>query len=199
MACVYAVRCNFTDAPCEAEWNAWYNGCKLPSLLSKPLFLGGQRFQAHALDTRRKYLALWYVEGPEAFTTPEYKADWGFGEWARHIGDWSRDLFRAPDGDIATRLATPLDGAIYLASFEDVAADQAANAFQAMRAAAPEAAWLPAAGLDRHSPYLGLRRVARDFRPPPLPAAARGVREAIFVPLVPFGPARPAASTAIKA
>ena len=31
--------------------------------------------------------------------TPEYRADWGFGEWAPFITDWSRDLYRAPEHD----------------------------------------------------------------------------------------------------
>jgi hypothetical protein len=48
-----------------------------------------------------------------------------------------------------------------------------------------ETLWLRAVGLDKHSPYLGLRRVARDFRAPPLPAAA-AVRQAIFTPPIPF-------------
>ncbi|MBM3490352.1 MAG: hypothetical protein FJX68_07865 [Alphaproteobacteria bacterium] len=190
MACVYAVRCNFADAAREAAWNEWYNGWKLPSLMAKPLFLGGQRFQAQALDARRKYLALWYVEGPEAFTTPEYKADWGFGEWTSRITDWSRDLYQVEVADIAGRLATPLDAALYLASFEDVPRSDAAGFCEALRAADRETLWLPAVGLDKHSPFLGLRCVARDFRPLPLPAAAGAVRQAIFAPLIGFARAR---------
>jgi hypothetical protein len=95
-AFVYLVRCNFAAAPLEAEWNAWYSGPKLEEMLRKPHFLSVQRFTAAALDVRRKYLALWVVASPEAFTTPEYRGDWGFRAWTPQIRDWSRDLYRAP-------------------------------------------------------------------------------------------------------
>src|ERR1700733_14505703 len=67
---VYAVRCNFARPDLEAAWNQWYSGPKLDEMLAKPLFLSVQRFAATSLDQSRRYLALWLVASPDAFTTP---------------------------------------------------------------------------------------------------------------------------------
>lgn len=189
MAFVYAVRCNFAKPEAEAAWNAWYDGPKLASLLAKPMFVAGQRFQAAALDCRRKYLALWYVASPDAFSTPEYKADWGFGEWAPFITDWSRDLYRAPDGDVEETFAVGLDEALRLISFDGLSeADATAEAVR-LRPLRPDMLWLEAVGLDRHSPLLALARVARGTPPAPVEARAS---ETIFAPLFAFARADPA-------
>ena len=185
MAFVYAVRCNFAKPEAEAAWNAWYDGPKLASLLSKPMFLAGQRFRAAALDRRRKYLALWYVESPEAFSTPEYKADWGFGEWAPFITDWSRDLYRAPEGDLAATFAVGEDEALHLISFEGMSESEAAAEADRLRPLRPDMRWLDAIGLDRHSLLLALGRTARETPPPPLPAGSRA-HETVFEPLFAF-------------
>lgn len=185
MAFVYAVRCNFAKPEAEAAWNAWYNGPKLASLLSKPMFLAGQRFRATALDRRRKYLALWYVESPEAFSTPEYKADWGFGEWAPFIADWSRDLYRAPEGDVAELFAVGEREALRLISFEGLSEAEAAVEADSLRPLRPNMLWLEAAGLDRHSPLLALARIVPGAQPAILPAASRA-RETVFEPLFAF-------------
>ena len=189
MAFVYAVRCNFAKPAAEAAWNAWYDGPKLASLLSKPMFLAGQRFQAAALDQKRKYLALWYLESPEAFATPEYEADWGFGEWAPFITDWSRDLYRAPDGDVGEMFAVGHDEALHLISFDGLSESEAAAEADRLRPMRPDMDWLEAVGLDRHSPLLALTRIARGARPAPLPADA-GARETLFDPLFEFARAR---------
>jgi hypothetical protein len=185
MAFVYAVRCNFAKPEAEAAWNAWYDGPKLASLLSKPMFLAGQRFRAATLDRRRKYLALWYLASPEAFATPEYKADWGFGDWAPFITDWSRDLYRAPDGDLAATFAVPQDEALHLISFESQSEVEAAAEADRLRPLRPGLQWLEAVGLDRHSPRLALGRIARSAQPAPLPPESRA-RETIFEPLFAF-------------
>jgi hypothetical protein len=185
VAFVYAVRCNFAKPEAEAAWNAWYNGPKLASLLSKPMFLAGQRFWAAALDQRRKYLALWYVESPEAFSTPEYKADWGFGEWAPFITDWSRDLYRAPDGDVAKLFAVGVDEALRLISFDGMSEAEAAAEADRIRPLRPGMQWLEAVGLDRHSPLLALGRVSHGAQPEPLPTASRA-RETVFKSLLEF-------------
>ena len=63
-------------------------------MMTHPLFLSGQRYRASGLDQRVIYLAAWVVESPAAFETPQYRASWGFADWAPHITDWSRNLFR---------------------------------------------------------------------------------------------------------
>ena len=189
MAFVYAVRCNFAKPEAEAAWNAWYDGPKLASLLSKPMFLAGQRFRAAALDRRRKYLALWYVASPEAFSTPEYKADWGFGEWAPFITDWSRDLYRAPDGDLGETFAIGPGEALHLISFDGLSEADATAEAARLRPLRPDMLWLEAVGLDRHSPLLALARVASGA--PPAPAEARA-SETVFAPLFAFTRADPA-------
>jgi hypothetical protein len=185
MAFVYAVRCNFAKPEAEAAWNAWYNGPKLASLLSKPRFLAGQRFQASALDQRRKYLALWYVESPDAFSTAEYKADWGFGEWAPFITDWSRDLYRAPDGDVGDMFAVGGGQALHLISFEGLSEADAAAEADGIRPLRPKMQWLEAVGLDRCSPLLALACIGRGASPTPLPRDGRA-RETVFEPLFAF-------------
>ena len=182
MAFVYAVRCNFTKPEREAAWNAWYDGPKLASLLSKPMFLAGQRFTAAGGDLRRKYLALWYVEDPAAFTTPEYKAEWGFGEWAPFITDWSRDLYRAPEGERAAAFAVALDETLRLISFEGLDAAEAAAEAERIRPLRPGLRWLEAVGLDRQSPVLALGRAEPAA---PLPATSRA-RETQFAPRFAF-------------
>src|SRR5712692_10411375 len=96
MSYVYAVRCNFSRPDLEQAWHAWYSGPKLVEMMTHPLFLSGQRYRASGLDQRVIYLAAWVVESPAAFETPQYRASWGFADWAPHITDWSRDLFRVP-------------------------------------------------------------------------------------------------------
>ena len=116
MSFVYAVRCNFSRPDLEDRWNAWYGGAKLAEMVTQPLFLSGQRYRAAGLDQTIKYLALWVVESPDAFTTPVYKKNWGFAEWVPHITDWSRNLYRGPAGDVSDLLDIPSGGALYFAA-----------------------------------------------------------------------------------
>jgi hypothetical protein len=177
---LYAVRCNFTGgAAREAEWHDWYDGPKTRQMLSLPLFLAVQRFRAAALDTRRRFLALWQVASPDAFTTPEYRAQWGFAEWTGDVGDWSRDLYRAPDS-AAAQIEVGDGDALYLASFDGAAASDARERARRI----PGMVWAEAIGLDRHAPVLGLRKIARGTEPPPLLHEA-GLNETIFTPIAP--------------
>jgi hypothetical protein len=181
---LYAVRCNFAGgAAREAAWHEWYNGPKLKQMLELPLFLAVQRFAATALDARRKYLALWQVASPEAFTTAEYRAQWGFAEWTGDITDWSRDLYRGPD-EAGAILDIGADDALYLAAFDGMSETLAREGLALVRDRLPGVLWLEAIGLDRHAPLMGLRKFARGSRPPPLDAAA-GLRETMFAPLTP--------------
>jgi hypothetical protein len=182
--CVYAVRCNFTGAPArEAAWHEWYNGPKTAQMLELPLFLTMQRFAAAGLDTRRKYLALWLVRSRDAFTTPEYRAQWGFAEWTPLIADWSRDLYEAPDAIDALLEIGPGD-ALHLAAFDGKSEAEARAVLGRARDRLPGMTWIEAVGLDRHSPVLGLRKV-----PHGAPVAAledeAGLSETIFAPITP--------------
>jgi hypothetical protein len=183
MPFIYSVRCNFTQPDKEAAWNDWYSGPKLKQMLAKPLFRTGQRFKVASLDTRRQYLALWCVDSPDAFTTPEYRNDWGFFEWAPFITDWSRDLYELPASADPDSLVAAPGQAIYLASFEDMTEGTAEAAMQVAAVQRPGVLWLKAAGLDRHSPRLGLRRLdSPAFNPPPV-TGAEGFRETVFTPI----------------
>lgn len=185
MANVYAVRCNFARKDLEDKWNDWYSGPKLTQMLDKPLFRSGQRFRAVGLDTHRQYLALWVVESPQAFETPEYKNDWGFFEWQPHITDWSRDLFDAP-GDIRDTVRTGEGERLYLASFEGSDAAAARGLIPQLKAARPEAMWLEAAGLDRKSPVLGIWRLGASAADPAPLSGIAGLRETVFSPISRF-------------
>jgi hypothetical protein len=155
MVFVYIVRCNFTEPEKEQAWNAWYNGPKIEQMLAKPYFRTCQRFR-RATGTGRSYLALWTLQSPEAFKTAEYQSDWGFFEWAPYITDWSRDLF---DGRAApeTAFAVPPEGSLHTVSFDGSSEEEANEACAVIAKSEPGLMWLPIAGLDRHTPMIGLQ------------------------------------------
>jgi hypothetical protein len=178
MAFVYVVRCNFNEPAKEAAWNAWYSGPKIAQMLAKPHFRTCQRFR-RAAGHGRDYLALWTLSSPDAFKTQEYTSDWGFFEWERHITNWSRDLFDAGDTP-ETAFAVPVDGSLQMVSFDGMSEDDARNGAAQVPA---EMKLLPIAGLDRHTPLMGLR---------PLPDAAsapnaiKGSQAATYRPICPL-------------
>ncbi len=144
-------------------------------------FISVQRYEAVALDTRRKYLALWRVASPEAFETKEYRAQWGFAQWTHLITDWSRDLYRGAS-EIDDALDVTDGEALHVISF-DGASEAAARAAQGRIAGERrDVFWLEAIGLDRHSPLLGIAKRAREWRPKPL---AEGVcQETLLAPMM---------------
>jgi hypothetical protein len=154
MVFVYIVRCNFTQPDKEQAWNAWYSGPKIAQMLAKPYFRTCQRFRL-AAGSGRGYLALWTLQSPDAFKTAQYTSDWGFFEWAQHVTDWSRDLF---DGRALPEraFAVPAQGALHTVTF-DAMNEEEANAARAVLAqSSRQMMWLPVAGLDRHTPMIGL-------------------------------------------
>ncbi len=185
MSVIYAVRCNFSRPDLEAEWNAWYNGPKMADMLAKPLFLSGQRFQAVGLDQAVKYLALWVLESPEALETPEYKANWGFLEWTPCMTDGSGNLYRAPGGDVPDLLRIPPGGSLYVAAFDNFPSAKAESRHLGVQAERPDVLWMPATGLDRSCPVMGLKRLPDLGSPPtPLPPhLASGIRETLYRPI----------------
>jgi hypothetical protein len=184
MIFVYIVRCNFTEPAEEAAWNAWYSGPKIAGMLAKPHFRTCQRFR-RAVGTGRDYLAVWTVQSPDAFTTAEYKSDWGFFEWEPYITDWSRDLFDARD-TAEDAFAVAAGGALRVVSFDGMSVDDALAA-RATLQPVPDVRWLPIVALDRHTPLIGLRPLAhlsdarvRDNGLPP------HVQQAIYRPISEF-------------
>lgn len=159
---LYVVRCNFSSAELEAEWNEWYNGPKLRRMLDKPFFSSGQRFRASSVDAPRTYLALWGIETPDAFATPQYRDNWGFFDWASHIADWSRDLYQLPDRIDAKDLEVPTGARLHLASFDGMSDAEASEIVERLRPIRPAMVWAEVVGLDRQSPWLGLHVSAED-------------------------------------
>jgi hypothetical protein len=182
MTFVYIVRCNFTEPAKEQAWNDWYSGPKIAQMLAKPYFRTCQRFRI-AAGTGRRYLTLWTLQSPDAFKTAEYTSDWGFFEWAPYIVDWSRDLFdgrRAPESSFAV----PIEGALHAVTFDGMGEDEADAARAAIAGREPEMTWLPVAGLDRHTPLIGLRPLTDPISSGPLVhARADRIGEAIYRPI----------------
>jgi hypothetical protein len=182
MVFVYIVRCNFTEPRKEQAWNAWYSGPKIKQMLTKPYFRTCQRFHL-ASGSGRNYLALWTLQSPEAFKTAEYKSDWGFFEWAPYITDWSRDLFdgrSAPEGAFAV---TP-EGSLHTVSFDGMSESEANTARALIASAEPKLMWLPVAGLDRHTPIIGLQPLSNLSSSRALDhGRGKPVQEAIYRPI----------------
>jgi hypothetical protein len=183
MVVAYIVRCNFTEPAQEEAWNAWYSGPKIAQMLAKPYFRTCQRFR-RATGPGRDYLALWTLASAEGMTTPEYTAQWGFREWKDYVADWSRDLF---DGGAATEMAfaVPRAGALHVVSFDGASAHEAGAVRAAFAATLPDMMWLPVIGLDRHTPWIGLRPLD-DFTSSLLSDHGRdgAIQQAIYRPII---------------
>ena len=179
MTFVYIVRCNFNDPAKEPAWNAWYSGPKIAQMLQKPYFRSCQRFR-RAAGQGRDYLALWVLSSPEAFKTKEYTSDWGFFEWQPCITDWSRDLFEG--GHTAEMdFAVPAEGGLHVMSFDGASAAEATSVRDGRPAISPAMMWLPIAGLDRHTPMIGVR-VLNEANSADL-SAGRTAQEAVYRPI----------------
>jgi hypothetical protein len=184
MVFVYIVRCRFTAPEKEAAWNAWYSGPKIEQMLAQPYFRTCQRFRRTS-GTGRDYLALWVVTSPEALTTREYRSQWGFAEWEKFITDWSRDLFDGgarPQADFAVAPG----GALRVIAFDGMSTDDA-DATRAGIASFEKMMWLPVAGLDRHTPMIGLEPLSNSAA---APAAGPPIQDAIYQPISPLYTAR---------
>jgi hypothetical protein len=183
MVVAYIVRCNFTEPAHEQAWNAWYSGPKIAQMLAKPYFRTCQRFR-RAAGAGRDYLALWTLTSAEGMTTPEYTAQWGFREWEEYVADWSRDLF---DGGAVSEVAfaVPSTGALHAVSFDGASAGEADAGRAALATALPDMMWLPVIGLDRHTPWIGLRALP-DLAASRLPDRGRNgkMQEAIYRPII---------------
>jgi hypothetical protein len=180
MVFVYVVRCNFTRPEKERAWNAWYSGPKIAQMLAKPYFRSCQRFRL-VFGSGRTYLALWTLQSPEAFKSAEYATDWGFFEWGQHVSDWSRDLFDARSVP-ETAFAVAAQGALHAVAFDGMKEEEANAARAVIMKSEPEMIWLPVAGLDRHTPMIGLRPLS-DLSGSCSSNYGQAIQEAIYRPI----------------
>lgn len=177
MTLAYVVRCNFNEPEKEKAWNDWYSGPKLKQMLAKPYFLTTRRYYRVA-GTGRNYVAFWTLASSQAFETTEYKSDWGFFEWRPFIIDWSRDLFEAEKGDVDAPQVGD-NGFLRLVSFEGLSKVDAEAKKAEVDRKKPGTVWLLSAGLDRHTPWLGVSvETSSDVGPAPA-----GVYEATYRPI----------------
>lgn len=193
MSVVYAVRCNFSRPDLEDRWHAWYNGLKTDEMLAKPGFLSGQRYRAAGMDQAIKYMALWVLESLEALKTPAYTSQWGFADWSAHITDWSRNLYRAPDGDACALVDAPGGGGLHFVACESVPEAEAESRCRDLEAKHPQLTWMPVVGLDRSCGVIGVRVFPDLHRPPSsvFEAPVIGMRETIYRPISEHRRARP--------
>jgi hypothetical protein len=184
LSIVYAVRCNFSRADLEPEWNDWYDGPKTEEMLSKPGFLSGQRYSVAGLDQTIRYLALWVLESPEALNSPAYKSSWGFFDWTPYIVDWSRNLYRTPDGDVSPMLDVPSGGGLHFVACDGVPATQAKDRVRELAVRHPSLTWMPVVGLDRSCGVIGFCLLPDAGRLPlPVLGGTPGVRESLYRPI----------------
>lgn len=86
------------DTARRAEWDAWYTAHQ-HRLLSIPGIHASQRFECIHIAAA-PFIALHDVDGPQVFTSDEYRAQAGpanTGEWEARMGNWHRNLFRGLD------------------------------------------------------------------------------------------------------
>jgi len=190
---LYIVRCNFTVPAKEQAWNDWYSGPKIVQMLRKPYFRTCQRFR-RAAGRGRDYLALWTVLSPEALQTPEYLSQWGFSEWQPMVTDWSRDLFDGRPSPEQAFAVMPA-GALHVVAFDGMSTEDAGAARAALAKSEPEMLWLPIAGLDRHTPMIGLRPLSDAGAALRLDEGpAERVQQAVYRPISPLYTAGAAAA-----
>lgn len=144
---IYTVECAFTVPDREAEWNTYYNGEKLDSLLTVPGFRTSQRFRA-IMDTPAPYFAVHSLRD-ESVLGGQYKGVGGgaFGGWDDMVDNWDRNLF---DG---LEVAPEVPSESCLVVLDDPARESEITdvAFT----------WLDSAGLDRTVARRGIAVVDR--------------------------------------
>lgn len=99
---IYMVECAFTDPAREDEWNVFYGGDKLTTLLALPGFRASQRFRA-ITPTKAPYLAVHSIRDASVLDQNIYRDVGGgtFSGWDDLVTNWDRNLFdgleTAPD------------------------------------------------------------------------------------------------------
>lgn len=68
------------DPAVEDAWNRWYDEVHLPEIASCPGFGDAARYVSEA-DTRRHYLAVYPLSGPDAIASPEFATRRGWAQF----------------------------------------------------------------------------------------------------------------------
>jgi hypothetical protein len=166
------VECALTPQQTEADWNRWYYSMKPPDVLpTVPGISSTQRFKGINLNPPA-YFAIYSVASGDVMTSDAYRNAGGgrfqTEDWKPLITFWNRDLFDGMDAP-----DVPMDSILLV-----------------LDRAAPEGSplgipftWLPAAGLDRSTPYRGLAVLSRDAADRLPLATIAGLRN--FRPVIP--------------
>jgi hypothetical protein len=146
---IYTVECAFTDPAREDEWNVFYGGDKLTTLLALPGFRASQRFRA-ITDTPAPYLAVHSIRDAAVLDQNVYRDVGGgtFSGWDDLVTNWDRNLFAGMEA------APEVSNEQCLIMFDDPARTHEV----------PQASftWLEIAGLDRTTAHRGLAIVSRE-------------------------------------
>ena len=84
------------DPGVEAEWNRWYDTVHLPDALGCPGVRGGRRYVSSGevsttaggkteRAAQRIYTTIYELDSPDATTTLEFQAMWGWHQFAPHV------------------------------------------------------------------------------------------------------------------
>jgi hypothetical protein len=84
------------DPEVEVEWNRWYDTVHLPDALRCPGVRQGRRYVSQGevsvsangrteRTTPRIYTTIYELDGPDATTTPEFRAMRGWHQFAPHV------------------------------------------------------------------------------------------------------------------
>ena len=76
------------DPEVEDEFNVWYDEVHIPDILDCPGWLSATRFQC--LEGGPKYVAIYEIEGPEVYETPQFNAIKGFGPFEGRVANFRR-------------------------------------------------------------------------------------------------------------
>lgn len=76
------------DPEVEDDFNTWYDEVHIPEILACPGWLSATRRQC--LEGGPKYVAIYEIEGPEAYETPQFHAIKGFGPFKDRVTNFRR-------------------------------------------------------------------------------------------------------------
>jgi antibiotic biosynthesis monooxygenase (ABM) superfamily enzyme len=80
------------DPTVEAAWNRWYDQVHLPEITACPGFRQSARYVSEEGDKRR-YLAIYEIDGPAALRSVEFNQRRGWREFAASV-TWTSRIYR---------------------------------------------------------------------------------------------------------